>query len=114
MAAEQLARQRSVDAVRCFAIAYVLASVVMALSGWPLLLAMHGHAVRFVIGYCLLGPLLTLVHALYDHGYALVGMAMYAVQTVLLAGSMLLWTMKIRFARWAGDGFKKTRSKFDF
>jgi len=100
MAAEQPARRRSVIAARCFAVAYVLASVVAALIGGPAILEMHGDTIRFVIGYCLLGPLSTLVHALYDHGDALVGLAIYAVQTVLLAGSLLLWTLRFRPARW--------------
>ena len=99
MAAEQPARRRSVAAARYVAIAYVLASLVAALIGWPLIKTLYGDAIRFLIGYCLLGPLSTLVHALYDHGDALVGLAIYAVQTVLLTGSLLLWTLRFRPAR---------------
>jgi hypothetical protein len=102
MAAEQPARRRFVMAAHWFAVAYVLASIVAALIGWPLIKTLHGDALQFMIGYCLLGPLSRLVHALYGHGDALVGLTYYAVQTVLLAGSLLLWTLKFRPARWLG------------
>jgi hypothetical protein len=100
MAAEQPARRRSVIAARWFAVAYVLASLVAALIGRPPLY--YGDAISFVIVYCLLGPLSRLVHALYGHGDALVGLMFYAVETGLLAGSLLLWTLRFPPARWLG------------
>jgi hypothetical protein len=101
MAAERVVR-RPVVTARCVAIAYVLASLVAAFSFWPLIQTMRGDALGLVIGYCLLGPLSTLVHALYGHGDTLVGLTFYAVETGLLAGSLLLWTLRNRPARWFG------------
>ena len=102
MAAEQPARRRSVVASSWVAIAYLLASLTAALILRPPIFRIQGDAISYMIGYCLLGPLSTLVHALYDHGDTLVGLTYYAVQTVLLAGSLLLWTLKFRPARWLG------------
>jgi hypothetical protein len=99
MAAEPPVPGRSVQTARWFAVAYVLASVVAALIGRP---PIYGDAISFVIVYCLLGPLSRLIHALYGHGDALVGLAFYAVETGLLAGSLLLWTLRSRLARWVG------------
>ena len=102
MAAEQLARRRSVIAARWVAIAYVLASLTTALILRPPIFRIHGDAISYIIGYCLLGPLSTVVHALYDHGDTLVGLAFYAVQTRLLAGTLLIWILRFRPARWFG------------
>src|SRR5687767_13771378 len=100
MAADQSARRRSVIAARWFAGAYVLASLMAALIARPPILETRGDATSFLIGYCLLGPLSTLVHALYDHGDTLVGLIFHGVQTGLLAGSLLLWTLTFWPARW--------------
>ena len=102
MAADNPTRLRSVKAARWFTIAYVLASVVAALIVRPPILEVRGDAISFMIGYCLLGPLSTLVHALYDHGDTLVGLAFYAVATGLLAGSLLFWILRFQPARWFG------------
>lgn len=102
MAAKGTPRRGSVVASRYAAIAYLLGSLAAALLVRPPIFGIDGDAVGFVIGYCLFGPLSTLVHALYDHGDTLVGLAFYAVQTALLAGSLLLWTLRFWPARWFG------------
>ena len=89
-------------AARWFAIAYVLGSLAAILIGRPIIPRIPGSDLGYVFGYWLLGPLSTLAHALYDHGNAWVGLAVYAVQSCLLAGSALLWILKNRLARWAG------------
>jgi hypothetical protein len=103
MAAEPPAHSRSVQAARWFAVAYALASLVAALIGRPPLLTIRGDgAISYVIGYCLLGPLSTLVHALYDHGDTFVGLVFYTVQTALLAACLLLWPLRSRMVQWIG------------
>jgi hypothetical protein len=109
MAAEQPARRRSVIAARWFAVAYVLASLVAFLIGKPLIRDMPGE-IYFLLGHCLLGPLSTLIHSIWGFGYPLVGdwvlhgpgLTFYAVETLLLAGSLVLWTLRLRIVRWLG------------
>lgn len=109
MAAEQSARQRSAKAARWFVLVYVLASIVAFLIGKPLMRDMPGE-VYFLLVHCLLGPLSALIHSIWGFGYPLAGdwilhrpgLAFYAVETLMLAGILVLWTLRWRIVRWLG------------
>lgn len=101
MAAEQPARKESV-AVRRIAVAYVLASLAAVIIGQPIIPQIPGSDVGFLTGYWLLGPLSTLAHALDGRANTLFFLAVYAVETFLLAGTLLLWTLRSQPVRWFG------------
>ena len=98
-------------AVRCVAIAYGLASLAAFLVGKHLVHALWNKSAPYLLlGYFPLGPLSTLAHSIWGPGSPLAGdwilhgpsFTLYAIETLLLAGSVALWTLRWRIVRWLG------------
>ena len=110
MTAEQPS-QRSVIAARWFAVAYVLTSLAAFVVGKPLVFHLWNEKAPYLLlGYFVLGPLSTLAHSIWGPGSPLGGnwflhgpfLTLYAIESLLLCGSIALWILRWRIVRWSG------------